>query len=447
MIGPVLGRGDDLERRFAAGADRAGRSVRRPRARGRPWASCSGLGGPVFRPIAGAARTSTTAPISDRDQRRAPQRRVDDRPSAASVRSAPRRSASGRRWARAGSAAPGRRRWRRATLRTTTIASVPASEASSEPGTMNSETSIESSRVLPAKTVVRPAVRRVARAASSGLGPAGQLLAEAGDHQQRVVDPQRQAHHRADGQREGVDVEPGGEEVEDPARGDHRDRAEGERDRGRDRRAEDEQQDDQQERQRDQLAALGGGDRFVLDRPRERGVAGLGRSDRRRGSPLRAPRSSSGDGLVDGRLRCRRGSRRGSAPGAGSGRSRSTEPRSQGERVVTFGSRRRARTSSGPWRSIAAARAARAGSRTGRESPKCSRSSSLAREESVPGMLSVVGSSRSSTPVPITPSATRTQRRHGQDRPRMAQRQWRAAARIRSRGLRPAPARPPSHPW
>ena len=37
---------------------------------------------------------------------------------------------------------------------------------------MNSETSIESSSVVPAKTVVRPAVRRVTRAASSGSSPA-----------------------------------------------------------------------------------------------------------------------------------------------------------------------------------------------------------------------------------------------------------------------------------
>ena len=71
-------------------------------------------------------------------------------------------------------------------------------------------------------------------------------------------------------------LEPGGEEVEDPARGDHGDRAEGERDRRRDRRAEDEQQDDQQERQGDQLAALGW------------------RRSIRPGSPARGSRSRSG---------------------------------------------------------------------------------------------------------------------------------------------------------
>ncbi len=58
------------------------------------------------------------------------------------------------------------------TVRTTTIASVPASEASSEPGRTKIETSIESSRVLPANIVVRPAVRRVIVAASSGSRPA-----------------------------------------------------------------------------------------------------------------------------------------------------------------------------------------------------------------------------------------------------------------------------------
>ena len=87
---------------------------------------------------------------------------------------------------------------------------------------MKSGDHIESTSVLPAKNIVRPAVRRVAQAASTGWRPVGQLLAETGDHQQRVVDPERQAHHRADGQREGVDAEPVGEDVEDPARGEDR---------------------------------------------------------------------------------------------------------------------------------------------------------------------------------------------------------------------------------
>ena len=53
----------------------------------------------------------------------------------------------------------------------TTMQTVPASEASSEPGRMKSETIIESSRVLPAKQTVRPAWRRVSRAASIGSWP------------------------------------------------------------------------------------------------------------------------------------------------------------------------------------------------------------------------------------------------------------------------------------
>ena len=83
------------------------------------------------------------------------------------------------------------------------------------------------------------------------------------------------------------------------------------------------------------------------------------------------------------------------------------EPRSQGERVVTFGSRRRARTRAGPWRSIARARARAAGSRTGRCRRSVRRASWLAREEPVPGMSRVVGSSLPSTLAPTIPSAAR----------------------------------------
>ena len=67
-----------------------------------------------------------------------------------------------------------------------------------------------------------------------------------------------------------------GEYVEQAARAGDGHGAEDERDRRGDRRAEDEQEDDEQDRQRDQLAALGGVDRLVLDRPREGRVAGLG---------------------------------------------------------------------------------------------------------------------------------------------------------------------------
>ena len=72
----------------------------------------------------------------------------------------------------------------------------------------------------------------------------------------------------------------GGEQEENTARGDHGDRPEPQRDQRRHRRAEDRQQHQQEERDRDQLGPLGGGDRLVLDRPRERGIAGLVGLDR-----------------------------------------------------------------------------------------------------------------------------------------------------------------------
>ena len=154
--------------------------------------------------------------------------------------------------------------------------------------------------------------------------------------------------------------------AEQAARGEHGDGAEAERDRRRDRRAEDEQEDDQQDRQGDQLAALGGGDRLFLDRPREAW---------RSRSGWRAPaawivffeRAGSSCGTVSltavsmstwksARIRAWRGL----------GRRRATAPRSQGESVVTLGSRRRARTSAGPWRSSAAGRALQQDRRTAR---------------------------------------------------------------------------------
>ena len=57
------------------------------------------------------------------------------------------------------------------TLRITTRITVAASEESSAPGTMKRATSIAAIRVLPAKTVVRPAVCRVRIAASFGSAP------------------------------------------------------------------------------------------------------------------------------------------------------------------------------------------------------------------------------------------------------------------------------------
>ncbi len=76
------------------------------------------------------------------------------------------------------------------TLRMMTTIIVTARETSSAPGRIGTETTIARKRVLPAKTVVRPAVRRVVTAARYGLGPVAQLFPEPGHHQQRVVDAQ-----------------------------------------------------------------------------------------------------------------------------------------------------------------------------------------------------------------------------------------------------------------
>ena len=92
-----------------------------------------------------------------------------------------------------------------------------------------------------------------------------------------------------------------------------------------------------------------------------------------------------GDRVVDRVAERRRGSRRGSARGAGSGRRRPTAPRSQGERVVTAGSRRAGRgPARGPWRSIAAA-GPREQDRERRRVAEVFAQHSLAREDGGPG--------------------------------------------------------------
>ncbi len=93
----------------------------------------------------------------------------------------------------------------------------------------------------------------------------------------------------------------------------------------------------------------------------------------------------------------------------GPGRSCPTCPLSQGERVVIRGFVAcRARTTSGPWRSISSfGPCSRIANRA--VSPKCSRSISFAVNEGVPSMSSDVGLSLSWTPKPrIARKATRT---------------------------------------
>ena len=95
-------------------------------------------------------------------------------------------------------------------------------------------------------------------AAADGIRAVGELLAEAGDDQQRVVDAEREAHHRADDEGDRVDRHERAEQDEDAAAGEDGEGAEEERDRGGDQRAEDDQQDDEEQRDGEQLGALGG---------------------------------------------------------------------------------------------------------------------------------------------------------------------------------------------
>ena len=112
-------------------------------------------------------------------------------------------------------------------------------------------------------------------------GPPRQLLAKAGDDEQRVVDPEGEAHHRADDDREGFDRHHGVEQDEDSTPGEDGEGAEGKRDRRRHQRAEDQQEDDQEQRHGDQLGALGCTQRFGLQSARDAGVARLDRLHRR----------------------------------------------------------------------------------------------------------------------------------------------------------------------
>ena len=120
------------------------------------------------------------------------------------------------------------------------------------------------------------ALRRIVRVEAGG-----ELLAEAGDDQERVVDPERQPHHRADDERDRIDRHHRAEQDQDTATGDHGEGAERERDRRRDDRPEDEQEDDQEQRHGEQLGPLGRVHRLFLQGPGHRREAGLGRPQRR----------------------------------------------------------------------------------------------------------------------------------------------------------------------
>ena len=129
------------------------------------------LGGPVLRPKAGAASTRTMPPIT-------------------TVAKTGRRNAASTKFITAATPvsselpivqrltlgpssaiSAGATTVETETLRMMTTIIVTASETSRAPGRIGTETTIARNRVLPANTVVRPAVRRVFAAASKGGAP------------------------------------------------------------------------------------------------------------------------------------------------------------------------------------------------------------------------------------------------------------------------------------
>ena len=112
-------------------------------------------------------------------------------------------------------------------------------------------------------------------------GACGQLLTEAGDDEEGVVDAEGEAHHRADDHREGFDRHHGVEQDEDSAPSEDGEGTEGKWDRGGDQRAEDEQEHEQKQRCGDQLGALGRLQRFGLQVPGDAGIARLDRFEGR----------------------------------------------------------------------------------------------------------------------------------------------------------------------
>ena len=157
-----------------------------------------------------------------------------------------------------------------------------------------------------AEGTVRPAVRTVRTHGVVRLVAGAQLLAEAADDEQRVVDGEAEAHRGGEVEGEDRDL---GDQVDEPQhdeRADDRQRADGERQRRRHDAAEHEQQQDEGDRQGDHL----GPDEVLLDRRADL-VEDLGEaadadacSRRRRAGSRRAPRPARSP--RSGRPRCGR---------------------------------------------------------------------------------------------------------------------------------------------
>ena len=127
-----------------------------------------------------------------------------------------------------------------------------------------------STTVAPENSTARLAVAPATATASSTRAAGAALLAEAGDDEQRVVDPDRQAHHHEHVDDDEVEDERLADAGDDGQRDDDaRDRHADRHDRRHDA-AEDDDQDEQREREPEDLAArevlLGGAAEVLVDR-------------------------------------------------------------------------------------------------------------------------------------------------------------------------------------
>ena len=109
--------------------------------------------------------------------------------------------------------------------------------------------------VRPLKNTARLEVAPARPIAPSWSRPALSLLAKTGDDEERVVDPDREAHHHEHVHDEEGELPDLPDERCQPERDDDRDDRDGERHERRDERAEDEEQDDQSRGQAKHLAA------------------------------------------------------------------------------------------------------------------------------------------------------------------------------------------------
>ena len=132
----------------------------------------------------------------------------------------------------------------------------------------------------PAGRTERAVAARVAPHRLGDVVAALELLPESRDHQQRVVDPQRQSQHPDDPEREQVDLDQVEQKAQYAAGRGNNGTANNDRQQRREHRSEDEQQDEQQDRHGNQLADRVGflaGLAQRIDDHRKAGQAGVDR--------------------------------------------------------------------------------------------------------------------------------------------------------------------------